>query len=271
MREKRMAAAFTIVQNEPRYLPVWVHYYKSHFDGADLYILDHDSTEVTTSTLLYREREKYGFNVVPVHRCFSFDHNWMRNTVQAFQKFLLQSYDMVLFAEVDEIIAPDPFEFPGGLKDYLKKVDGKSWQVIRMVGHEIIHNERGGEPPIEWMKYPLLAQRSFWADSLLYSKPTLTRVPVNYHLGFHDGYDLMPMRNDLPKLHLLHLHRIDYAYALERHQNNLKRNWSQHDVRIGAGYHNRIVEEHEFREWFYNPDYELLRMEVMPERWKGVL
>lgn len=270
MREKRPAAVFTIMQNEPRFLPIWLRYYGQHFDETDIYILDHDSTDVTHLAVLDHERRNRRINVVPVHRYHSFAHDWLRATVQAFQQFLLRSYDMVLFTEADEIVAPDPDVFPGGLKEYLTYADSESWRVIRMVGHEVMHNARAGEPAIRWGDYPLLKQRSTWSDSLLYSKPTLVRVPVSYHVGFHDGHGLPVIRDDMHQLHLLHLHRIDYSYALERHRNNLKRKWSPEDIRNMAGYHNRIVEEAEFERWFYAPDYEPLRMEVMPSRWRGI-
>ena len=39
----RTRAAFTIVQNEPDWLPVWLRYYSRHFDARDLFVLDHDS------------------------------------------------------------------------------------------------------------------------------------------------------------------------------------------------------------------------------------
>ena len=36
----RTRAAFTIVQNEPDWLPVWLRYYSRHFDARDLFVLD---------------------------------------------------------------------------------------------------------------------------------------------------------------------------------------------------------------------------------------
>ena len=82
---RRGAAAFTIAQNEPAMLPLWVRYYEKHFAADDLYVLDHDSTDRSADAVAGRCR------IVPVHRTASFDHRWLRGTVEAFQAFLLRS------------------------------------------------------------------------------------------------------------------------------------------------------------------------------------
>ncbi len=99
---RRSRAVFTIVQNEAGFLPLWLSYYGNHFDAEDVYVLDHDSTDGSTEGLDGR------CCVIPVHRDKSFDHVWMKSTVEAFQAFLLKAYDTVLFAEVDEFVVADP-------------------------------------------------------------------------------------------------------------------------------------------------------------------
>src|SRR5580704_6832116 len=98
----RKRAAFTIVQNEPVFLPVWLQYYGRYFDRTDLYVLDHDSDDGSTAGVGERS------NLLRVHRDKSFDHAWLAGTVAAFQAFLLRSYERVLFAETDEIVVADP-------------------------------------------------------------------------------------------------------------------------------------------------------------------
>src|SRR6516164_10454982 len=108
---RRHAAVFTIVQNEPIFLPLWLRYYREHFHMDDIFVLDHDCTCQTT---IYPAQN---VNRVPVHNGASFDHSWLLATVTAFQKFLFQSYEQVLFAEVDEIVLADPLVHgPAGLK-----------------------------------------------------------------------------------------------------------------------------------------------------------
>lgn len=107
---KRRSAVFTIAQNEPVFMPIWARYYRRHFDPDDCFVLDHDSTDPTTRAVANQ------FHRIPVHRSHSFDHDWLRTTVERFQRFLLQSYELVLFTEIDEIVAADPVTFPGGLR-----------------------------------------------------------------------------------------------------------------------------------------------------------
>lgn len=88
----RNRAVFTIVQNEPVFLPLWLRYYGRYFEPCDIYVLDHDSIDRSTEGVDAR------YNLLGVHRDESFDHEWLKNTVAAFQTFLLHSYENVLFA-----------------------------------------------------------------------------------------------------------------------------------------------------------------------------
>src|SRR4051794_15749244 len=109
----RSRAAFTIVQDEPVFLPLWLSHYGRFFEPKDLYVLDHGTTDGSTSGLA-------GVcTVISVHRETSFDHAWLRSTVERFQSFLLQSYETVLFAEADELIVTDP-DRHDGLDDYIE-------------------------------------------------------------------------------------------------------------------------------------------------------
>jgi hypothetical protein len=67
-------AVFTIVKNEKLFLPIWIKHYKKFFDDSDIYILDHESNDDSTKNL--------DVNVIPVYNEFTFDQNWLINTVQ---------------------------------------------------------------------------------------------------------------------------------------------------------------------------------------------
>ena len=86
---KRNRAAFTIVQNEPLFLPKWLDYYARHFPAGDLFVLNHATTDGSTAIA---QKAWPGVNFLPVHRTESFNHSWLRETVESFQRFLLQSY-----------------------------------------------------------------------------------------------------------------------------------------------------------------------------------
>jgi hypothetical protein len=253
---RRRRAAFTIVQDERVMLPLWLEYYGRYFSGDDLFVLDHDSGDGCTAGLAGR------CHVVPVHREASFDHHWLKSTVEAFQRFLLRSYDAVLFAEVDEFVIADPHEH-AGLDAY---IDALARPAARCQGFNVVHQP---EEPALRFDSPLLAQRRYWHCSQYYSKRLLSRIPLRWSDGFHLEFDAPDEPPD-PGLLLIHLHRADYETCLARHRAAATRDWNKADL-AGGRAHNRIVEPSEFEEWFYGgPDLGGSR-EPIPERIRAVL
>ncbi len=254
---RRAAAAFTIAQNEPLMLPLWVDYYRRYFDADDLYVLDHDSADESVRRVADR------CHVVPVHRAMSFDHRWLRGTVESFQSFLLSSYETVLFAEVDEFVIADPRRY-GGLGDYIARLRHLA---VRCAGFNVVHQP--DEPPIRFDE-PILAQRAYWHASLGYSKRLIARVPLAWSEGFHEEYNAPDHPPD-PALMLVHLHRVDYDRCLARHRSSASRNWSVEDIARGDGQQNRIAGDEEFSRWFHHgPDLDAPR-ELIPEHVRAVL
>ena len=253
----RKRAAFTIVQNESVFLPLWLDYYGRYFDHADIYVLDHDSDDGSTAEIGSR------CNLLRVYREKSFDHAWLKDTVAAFQAFLLQSYEKVLFAEADEFVLADPSQY-SGLDDYIERC---SERVARCAGFNIVHYP-GEEPRLQFDK-PVLAQRKYWHASDLYCKPLLSTVPLSWALGFHEDPSLPDLRAD-PNLLLVHLHRIDYDSCLAHHRSTAARRWNECDVEAKYGIQNRLVEEEAFNAWFFGGTDDGQR-ELIPERLKNLL
>jgi len=253
----RPRAAFTIAHDEPVMLPIWLRHYGRSFAPDDLFVLAHDTGDGSTDALA-------GLcNVVPVHREAAFDHRWLRTVVEDFQAFLLRSYETVLFTEVDEFVVADPSRH-SGLDAYIDALDGPA---ARCSGFNVVHQE--DEPAIRW-DAPLLAQRRCWHASLGYSKRLLSRIPLQWSQGFHGEYGAPDGPPD-PELMLIHLHRIDYDWCLERHRRSAARDWSAEDLEAGAGVHNRIAEPAEFDEWFHRgPDLDA-PPELIPAHIRGVL
>lgn len=233
---RRSRAAFTIVQNERVFLPLWLRHYGGHFEPTDLYVLDHDSTDGSTDGLGNACR------VVPVHRSHSFDHSWLKTTVEEFQSFLLCSYDTVLFTEVDELVVADPRRYDG-LASY---IDGLQARAACCTGYNVVHQP--DEPPLRFDE-PLLAQRGYWHRAPKHSKRLLARVPLAWSIGFHNEANVPEACPD-PDLLLIHLHRVDLDTCLDRHRDAARRTWSQTDVAAGLGVHNRLVDD-ELYDWFY--------------------
>jgi hypothetical protein len=238
-------------------LPLWLDYYGQHFDADDLYVLDHDSTDGSTTDLGGR------CHVVPIHRDTAFDHRWLRLTVEQFQAFLLCSYYAVLFAEVDEFVLADPLRY-SGLAAYVAELTRPA---ARCLGFNVV--QQHDEPTLR-LDAPVLAQRRYWHASTVYSKRLLSRIPLRWSEGFHQEYNAPDDAPD-PELLLVHLHRVDYDMCLARHQAAAGRDWNQADVVRGNGAQNRITDPSDFEEWFYRgADLDAPR-ELIPERVRTVL
>jgi hypothetical protein len=249
-------ALLTIVRNEAVFLPLFLRYYSQFFAADDIYVLDHGSTDGST--------EVGGFNREMVSHAYV-DHSWMRDTVQARQHELLKSYEVVLFCDVDEIIAPNPKKYDG-LGDY---IDRMTADYVNCRGVELIH-QKDTEPPID-LDRPILDQRSWWFRNFQYSKPLLSRVPLEWVAGFH--YRTDETSNQDVQLNLIHLHRMDYTLCWERHHFRNRLDWNDKDVYVGSGYQNRIVEDTAFEHWFYNDsangDVPLVPRKI-PKHWRAV-
>lgn len=240
------AAAFTICQNEPRWLPVWVKYYAKYFDPSDMYIIDHDSSGDGKSVLQDLRTEYQGLNVVPVHNLTSFEHAWLRDSVQHFQKFLLQSYKVTVFAEIDEILyVPHGSRFRNGLATFVSMMN-RNYSISN--GYEIVQTD--DEATIDWDK-PLLPQRSKWYASKRYCKPLISKIPLRWGLGFHTAENaLVVPETTPPELYLLHLHKLDWEYLLVKHSESARRRWSHTDKKKWAGWQNSVSDPKKLRMWY---------------------
>jgi len=262
MSEKKRAAVFTIAQNEPVFLPIWANYYSKHFDASDIYILDHQSTDRTTINTARK------YNHIRVYRNESFNHKWLKTTVESFQGFLLQSYEYVLFAETDEILFPNPEINALSLGDYIK--DNKK-NMVGSKGFELVHL-KDEESGID-LKKEILKQRRFIRKSNTYSKVLLSNTPLIWIEGFHKVIIPKEQNNINKDLILLHLHRMDFDIAWDKCIDTASRKWNKENLESGGGFQNRITDLNEFKNWFYNDFYDGLPFnpEIVPSNWIGVI
>jgi len=118
------------------------------------------------------------------------------------QQELFAEYDLILFADVDEIVVP----LKENLGKYLDKVDTP---VVRCTGYNVIQME--GEPPIDLTK-PILKQRSYWSRDKMYDKYVILTKPQHYTSNHHITNPVPPD----PSLIMLHLRDIDIDLARNR-------------------------------------------------------
>jgi hypothetical protein len=232
------AAVFTIARDEPKFLPLWINYYRRYFDESDIYVLDNGGCANMDAYGDTQVRELV--NVVPVRNPVAFDHDWLCAVVAKFQHFLLKSYDSVLFTEVDEFVAA-PAD-----RDLRRFIDGNRMPFVRCTGINVVHES--GEPALDW-DAPILPQRGAGYLSRDYSKALLAREPVEWIHGFHQikGHNPPPIREFL----LIHLQRVDHDYCLERRKARQAWTFNERDRRLGLGFQHHIVDPKEFNAWFY--------------------
>jgi hypothetical protein len=242
-------AVVTMVHNEAVFFPIWLRYYSRFFAADDIYVLDHESTDGSTTG--------GGFVRIPVAHD-SVDHTWMVRTIESLQHELIERYDVVLATDVDEIVAPDPNW--GSLGDYIDRFDE---EFVNCLGYELLH-VRDVEGPFR-VDRPVLEQRGYWFANDGYDKPLLSTVPMTWTPGFHSRPDGRMVLD--PDLRLIHLHRMDYDVCFARHRWRRSRGWNQRDVAAGWAQHNRIAEGEEFERWFYTDScFEAQGIQIVLER-----
>lgn len=250
MRDK--CAIFTIVQDDSFRLRHWLRHYAA--TGYPLFVLDHEST---TEHILGMDTlaTQYNFTRVRVGNGRVLDHVWLRAVVQAFQHFLLQSTQYVLFAEVDEVVVPRPGRTHTTLRDYIEACQAP---LVVCDGYEIVQ-DLDTEEQIIWSDLPLLQQRKFWCSSRLYSKPLLSRIPLSWELGFHTAAEASVATTTMSdcELLLLHWHKLDFQLMLDRQRSHgATLRVADCDRRNGWGYQNWLADEVALRDfWVADADY----------------
>jgi hypothetical protein len=235
---RRPAAVFTIVREEPVFLPIWLRYYSCHFSAEDIYVLHHTVPGGPED----RCCDGLACNVEQRPNAL-FDPVWLGRVVSEKQTELLSRYRAVLFAEVDEIVLPTEGTLRDTVEEFAQQdggADGAAaavactgWEVCERLqprsartpglrpdrafcgaSRQQLHHEFGREPPID-LSRPLLAQRGRWHRNTLYDKALLARAPLTYSLGFHTCEEPAARREGLL---LLHLHKYDFQAYIARHE-----------------------------------------------------
>lgn len=242
---QRPLAVFTIACNEPFFYPMWSAHYAHHAPTADLFVLSDRNyrSDEFAGQLTFDAESRGRISDVKVQAPKAFDHSWLRETVQAFQRFLLQTYRYVLFAEIDEFWA-----HPAIMLDDAVAELNPGEEIFRARGYDVSRPpDLDPLPEMYNETRPFLRNHDRWAPSRLYSKPTLATVPCNWTKGFHD---LVAQQAVPTELVLIHCHKYDFAAALARSREIKERDWSQSEVDARLGWQNRISDEDQMRTYF---------------------
>jgi len=229
---KKKAAVFTIVKDELYFLPRWIKHYQKSFGNEDIYILDHNSTDGSTKDL--------SVNVIQVNNTISFDHDWLVNQVQNFQQDLLQKYECVLFSEVDEFVYTVEQPLTKLIEQFINDVDinyltTNTYDLVQSVDNkEFSLNEQED----------ILSKRSYWIHNPNFGKTLLSKIPLNWSVGFHTLVDKVPCYKY--DLFMLHLHKWDFKLMCKR--TFRIKNWTYIDDM--NGWHNKLKTYEELFDYF---------------------
>lgn len=229
------AAAFTIVRDEPFFLPLWHRHYARHFASGDLHVLHHVGSADEECGGAFGEALRL-FDAANVTRLVNpdFDPQWLGEVVAAKQRELLEAYNAVLFAEADELLVVAPGR--GELSEYIAAFVADEASAVRCVGWEV-HHDFASEPPLDPSR-PVLAQRRRWHRNEKYSKALLSKVPLTWSLGFHTCEESVA-QDEL--LVLVHLHKYDFQAFLARHEARAKYKHGAAAIANGWNAHYRAV------------------------------
>lgn len=200
---KKKSAIFTIVRDEPVFLPIWLEYYLQYFYEEDIHIIHHKTDDKDNKFDLGMFLMTCPSPVDQISYEETFDHEWLKNTVKQKQIDLLQDYEVVVFAEVDEIL-----HYHYGLD---KLINNLQDNVATCRGFEVVHHFNE-EPKIDLSK-PLLQQRNHGYYAKLYNKTLISKIPLDWIWGFHNCPQEQTPNMDL---HLIHLHKLDFNIAWNR-------------------------------------------------------
>lgn len=229
---KKKKALLTYTRNEKIYLPIWLHHHLKSFLKEDIYVLDNETVDGSVQlaiqkNLLVKE------NVTLISCREAFTNQWLNDQASSMQHKLLEEYEWVILAEVDELIAINPDKF-SGWEELLHHLEKDSRQVFRALGYDVVHDYEK-ELPIDLNK-PILSQREnarVWRPELnngkmLFSKPILTRSPVRWRAGGHDIVSPNdPKRTPLDAkieegILLFHLNMFDYELCEKRRSDRVQ-------------------------------------------------
>ena len=193
------SAIITIVRNDHIMLPIWLSYYRNHFNSSDIYIIHNKDVDmdipkdVNVSFLTQVEQETAG----------------LTNAVQEKMCELLETYEYVVFSDCDEIILPVKCL---SIKTYIDQLKSNNIQTVATTGYNLIHNYEV-EAKID-LTVKILDQRRYIHRDNRYDKPLITCQPIIYGTGFHKAIPDSYKRDD--DLWLLHLKSFDYNLTLQR-------------------------------------------------------
>lgn len=213
-------AALTMSYNEPVWAKVWARHYARQVGAEHCFLMDHGSDDGSADGL--------GVHVERLARS-ALDEDERAARVSARAARLLESYEAVLHADVDELVVPDPRRY----RDLRAFAAATPEEVVTAVGLDVQHLA-GEEEPLDPAR-PIGSQRHWVRFSAAMCKPVFIRRPVHWSPGFHSCEAAVRTGG----LFLLHLRYSDVGLGLRR----LERTRQQAFATPETNPHQRVLAE----------------------------
>lgn len=200
-------AVITMARDESVMLPRWLRHYGSQFGERNLYVLDDQSQDGSTTGLAATVITMPKRATSSGERVFG---AFKSSVANKFGAALLEMYDVVMLVDTDEFIVADPRRY-AGLRDYLER--HPEADVLAPVGVNLVHvpeREAGLDPGL-----PLLRQRRHVKVVPGMCKPAIKRIPARWTGGTHGIKAPYELSRDL---YLLHAKYADRSAALSTHE-----------------------------------------------------
>ena len=191
MRPQRIAV-ITDAVSPHFYFPTWHAYYKRQFGAQALHVLTWRGLAPS-----FADFELASLAEIP----HAFDDHIRRLAVMQAVATLLETNDIVIRADPDEILVADPARHRD-LASYVRNVDAS---VITARGFNVMQEK--DDPPLDKTRRILYDQRRWLQPVGQMNKPAITRIPLDWSTGFH-FCDHPPRLDDL---YLFHLKYADIA------------------------------------------------------------
>lgn len=179
MCEMKRIAALTMVRDSEFFLSKWTSYYGRELGRENLFVFFDGTDQVVPDCT-------DGCNVEVVPRVEGDVRQGDKGRALFLSEkaadLMKKGYDMVIGADVDEILVADP-ALGLGLAEFLSRIKTKGRRSLSGLGCDVIRNI-AAEPELD-TSLPILSQRSFALLSTRYTKTSVLCAPVRWGSGFH--------------------------------------------------------------------------------------
>jgi hypothetical protein len=215
--------AITMAHNERFHLPIWVAHYSRQVGRANLFVLDHGTTDESLELIAGLPSH---FRIArDIH-----DNRQRLRLVRGIFAGLLAYYDAAIYSDADELLVADPGKY-ADLVEFCAKNPAPCHYALGLELWQLVQHEL----PIDF-SHPILEQRKAVRFSNAMCKPLVGREPLKWNPGFHTCQHEPALSGEL---FLFHLKYMDRLLALERLAYTRSMAWSAAEVAKGWGKHQR--------------------------------